>query len=84
MKHHRRLPQCYLNDMSDGARGRIIEIAATGATRHRVFSLGLVEGTTIIVREKNPLTKSIRVVIRGRSLELTEDLAQKILLEVNS
>lgn len=84
MKPHRRPPQCYLNNMNDGTQGRIIEIAATGDTRHRIFSLGLVEGSTVIFRDKNPLTKSIRVVIRGRSLELAEELAQEIVVEVNS
>ncbi|NLG86007.1 MAG: ferrous iron transport protein A [Firmicutes bacterium] len=84
MESRRKPPQCYLNNMNDGAQGRIIKIAATGATRHRIFSLGLVEGSTVIFRDKNPLTKSIRVVIRGRSLELAEELAQEIVVEVNS
>jgi len=41
-----------LNIMDGGTSGRIIDIMATGPTRHRILSLGLVEGTNIMSREE--------------------------------
>ncbi|MFY9189580.1 MAG: FeoA family protein [bacterium] len=73
-----------LNIMDGGTSGRIIDIMATGPTRHRILSLGLVEGTNIMVKGRNPLKKSVSIFVRDRNLELQEELAQnvRVLLDI--
>lgn len=73
---------CYLNIMAVGMRGRIVDITATGLQRHQILSLGLIEGNTIAVQGKNPLKKSIHIIVKGRGIELNEELAKQVLVKI--
>ena len=72
-----------LNASAGGMCGRIIKIMATGSMRHHILSLGLIEGTNITVKDKHPIKKSIQILVRGRNLQLTEELAQKVLVQID-
>lgn len=73
---------CELNVMDSGDNGKVVEVIAVGPMRHRIFSLGLVEGTAVVVKGRNPLRKSISVFVRNRNLELYEELAKNILVRL--
>ena len=84
MRSSKRPIVCCLNVIADGMQCRVIEITATGSMRHRILSLGLIEGTNMVVKGNNPLKKSVQIVVRDRSLELNEELAQKVLVKIGS
>ncbi|NMA55449.1 MAG: ferrous iron transport protein A [Firmicutes bacterium] len=84
MRRRRKTSVSALNTLADGARGTIVDIVATGPMRHQIFSLGLVEGTDITVRAKNPLNKSVSVLVKDRNLNLYKELAKKILIELEN
>ncbi len=52
--------------------------------RHKLLSLGLTRGTTLVLERKAPLGDPLQIRLRGFSLSLRKEEAQMICIELKS
>ena len=69
-----------LKSLSDGESGVVERIELTGATKRRVIEMGLTPGTRVGVLKRAPLGDPIEILLRGFSLTIRGDDAEKILV----
>ena len=72
----------YLNTFIVGEQGKVKKIEAEGKIKRRLFDMGVTPGTEIVLKKLAPLGDPIKVTIRGYELTLTNDEANKVLMEV--
>ena len=69
-----------LKSLSDGESGIVERIELTGATKRRLIEMGITPGTRVGVLKRAPLGYPIEILLRGFSLTIRGDDAEKILV----
>ena len=69
-----------LKSLSDGESGIVERIELTGATKRRLIEMGLTPGTRVGVLKRAPLGDPIEILLRGFSLTIRGEDAEKILV----
>ena len=69
-----------LKSLSDGESGIVERIELTGATKRRLIEMGITPGTRVGVLKRAPLGDPIEILLRGFSLTIRGDDAEKILV----
>ena len=69
-----------LKSLSDGESGVVERIELTGATKRRLIEMGITPGTRVGVLKRAPLGDTIEILLRGFSLTIRGDDAEKILV----
>ncbi|QEK13329.1 ferrous iron transport protein A [Crassaminicella thermophila] len=70
-----------LKDLRLKENGKIIKINGSGPVKRRLMDMGVVRGTEVYVEKKAPLGDPIEVKIKGYSLTLRKEDAEKIIIE---
>lgn len=60
----------------------VIEINVQGETKYRLLDMGIIPNTKIKLIKKAPLGDPIQIELRGYSLSIRKEIAQKIKVEV--
>ena len=69
-----------LKSLSDCESGVVERIELTGATKRRLIEMGITPGTRVGVLKRAPLGDPIEILLRGFSLTIRGDDAEKILV----
>ena len=69
-----------LKSLSDGESGIVKRIELTGATKRRLIEMGITPGTRVGVLKRAPLGDPIEILLRGFSLTIRGEDAEKILV----
>ena len=69
-----------LKSLSDGESGIVERIELTGATKRRLIEMGITPGTLVGVLKRAPLGDPIEILLRGFSLTIRGEDAEKILV----
>lgn len=69
-----------LKSLSDGESGIVERIELTGATKRRLIEMGITPGTRVGVLKRAPLGDPIEILLRGFSLTIRGEDAEKILV----
>ena len=69
-----------LKSLSDGESGVVERIELTGATKRRLIEMGITPGTRVGVLKRAPLGDPIEILLRGFSLTIRGEDAEKILV----
>ena len=69
-----------LKSLSDGESGVVERIELTGATKRRLIEMGITPGTRVGVLKRAPLGDPIEIMLRGFSLTIRGEDAEKILV----
>ena len=69
-----------LKSLSDGESGIVERIELTGATKRRLIEMGITPGTRVGVLKLAPLGDPIEILLRGFSLTIRGEDAEKILV----
>ena len=69
-----------LKPLSDGESGIVERIELTGATKRRLIEMGITPGTRVGVLKRAPLGDPIEILLRGFSLTIRGEDAEKILV----
>ena len=69
-----------LKSLSDGESGIVERIELTGATKRRLIEMGITPGTRVGVLKRAPLGDPIEILLRGFSLTIRGEYAEKILV----
>ena len=75
------LPHKTLKDLNPGDKGKVVKITGGGHLKHRLMEMGLVRGTVVTVKKLAPLGDPIEIELKGYSLSLRRQEADKILVE---
>ena len=67
-----------LKSLSDGESGIVERIELTGATKRRLIEMGITPGTRVGVLKRAPLGDPIEILLRGFSLTIRGEDAEKI------
>lgn len=67
-----------LDQLANGQAGVVHRVLLDGRTKRRLIEMGVTPGTTVRVIKRAPLGDPIEVVLRGYSLTLRRDDANKI------
>ena len=67
-----------MKDLANGSIGIVEHIELTGATKRRLIEMGITPGTRVRVRKRAPLGDPIEVLLRGYSLTIRGEDAQRI------
>ncbi|MCT4619432.1 MAG: ferrous iron transport protein A [Marinisporobacter sp.] len=70
-----------LKELQPKTGSKIIKIQGTGPAKRRLMDMGIVRGSDIYVEKKAPLGDPIEVKIKGYSLTLRKEDAEKIIVE---
>jgi len=70
-----------LDQLSPGARARIVKINDGGASTHRLFEMGFYDGGEVEVVRLAPLGDPMEVRVAGYLLSLRKDEAQSVEVE---
>ncbi len=70
-----------LADLRPAQCGIVADLASVGAVKRRFLDMGITRGVTITVERVAPFGDPIAVRLRGYSLSLRREEAQKILLK---
>ncbi|QXM06839.1 FeoA family protein [Crassaminicella indica] len=70
-----------LKELKPKTGGKIIKIMGTGALKRRLMDMGVIRGTEVYVEKKAPLGDPIEVKIKGYSLTLRKEDAERIIIE---
>ena len=70
-----------LANLKPGQSGVVRELTAEGAVKQRFLDMGITRGVSIIMERRAPFGDPLAVRLRGDSLSLRRDEAQKICLE---
>lgn len=72
----------HLNELSENTRARIVGFdQGDGNYRSKLFSMGLTQGSEILVRRLAPLGDPVEVEVRGNKASLRKKEAGVILVE---
>ena len=69
-----------LKSLSDGESGVVERIELSGATKRRLIEMGITPGTRVGVLKRAPLGDPIEILLRGFSLTIRGEDAEKILV----
>ena len=69
-----------LKSLPDGASGVVERVELAGATTRRLVEMGITPGVRVRVRKRAPLGDPIEILLRGFSLTLRGEDAEKILV----
>ena len=69
-----------LKSLSDGESGIVERIELTGATKRRLIEMGITPGTRVGVLKRAPLGDPIEILLRGFSLTIRGEDAEKSLV----
>ena len=69
-----------LKSLSDGESGVVERIELTGATKRRLIEMGITPGPRVGVLKRAPLGDPIEILLRGFSLTIRGEDAEKILV----
>ena len=67
-----------LKDFSPGESGTVLEIAASGALKRRIFDMGITPGTAITMRKVAPLGDPVEITVRGYQLSIRKAEAENV------
>ncbi|MGI6603505.1 MAG: FeoA family protein [bacterium] len=67
-----------LSQLNHGEAGQVLEVAVCGTLRRHLLNLGLVPGSTIKMVRRSPLGDPVAYRIRGATLALRKQEADKI------
>ena len=67
-----------LSQLNHGESGQVLEVAVCGTLRRHLLNLGLVPGSTIKMVRRSPLGDPVAYRIRGATLALRKQEADKI------
>lgn len=70
-----------LSALAVGEEGKVSFLLCTGAIRRRLLDIGLVPGTTVLCVGKSPLGDPKAYAIRGKTIAIRRDDANKIVIE---
>lgn len=70
-----------LKELGVGNRGRVLSIWGEKALRRRLLEMGITPNTVIIVKKTAPLGDPIELFLRGYSLSIRLEDAEKIIVE---
>jgi ferrous iron transport protein A len=70
-----------LKELQPKMGGKVIKIQGIGAVKRRLMDMGIVRGADIYVEKKAPLGDPIEVKVKGYSLTLRKEDAEKIIVE---
>ena len=71
-----------LDMLEKGQICRVIEVRLEDKIKYRLLDMGIVTNTKIELTRKAPLGDPIQIYVRGYSLSIRKELAQKIIVEV--
>lgn len=71
-----------LSELKVGEKGIIKKLNLNGLTRRRLFDLGFIPGTEILVVLQSPLRDPIAYEVRGTKIALRKEESEKIEVEV--
>jgi ferrous iron transport protein A len=71
-----------LTEVAVGEKIKITQILLEGVLRRRVFDLGFIPGTNVVVLQKSPLGDPTAFCVRNTTIALRKEEAQKILGEL--
>lgn len=71
-----------LTELVPGQRGKIVEIRGEGGIRNRLEDMGVNPGNIVEVEDLTPLGDSMDIKVKGYHLNLREDEAAKITVEI--
>ncbi|WP_169728867.1 FeoA family protein [Desulfatirhabdium butyrativorans] len=67
--------------LREGQSAVVLRIGGSGAFRRRIFEMGIVKGTVIVVEKYAPLRDPIEIVVKGYHLSLRVEEAANIVVE---
>jgi len=70
-----------LNEIGEGQLGRVVELDATGAVRHRLLDLGIVPGTVVQRLMSSPSGDPVCYRVRGAMIALRKSDCEGICVE---
>ena len=73
-----------LKDIEVGHTGRVIAVGGEGSLRSRLLDMGITPGTNITVKKVAPMGDPIELLLRGYSLTIRLEDAEKITVEEDS
>lgn len=71
-----------LEKIKTGQTCKILEIELEGEIKYRLLDMGITPNTKIKLTKKAPLGDPIQIEVRGYSLSIRKEIAQKIKVEV--
>ncbi len=71
-----------LDKLKTGQMCNVLEIEVLGETKYRLLDMGIIPNTKIKLTKKAPLGDPIQIEVRGYSLSIRKEIAQKIKVEV--
>lgn len=70
-----------LNDLKPGQTGIIKKLKVQGEIRHRIIDMGIIPGTTVMMKKSSPFGDPIEIKIRGYKLSIRKSEALNIIIE---
>ena len=77
-------PVLGLSDLSVGQTGIVQSLAAEGELKRRLMDMGITRGTAILLYKRAPMGDPLELHLRGYSLSLRKQDAEKIRVQVDS
>lgn len=71
-----------LDKLKTGQMCNVLDIEVLGETKYRLLDMGIIPNTKIKLTKKAPLGDPIQIEVRGYSLSIRKEIAQKIKVEV--
>lgn len=71
-----------LDTFKIGEKGVIIKVNGEGATRRRLFDMGVTPGANVKLVKKAPLGDPLEITIRNYELTLRKNEAKQVILKV--
>ena len=70
-----------LKDVKVGETVKVVKVSGGGPIRRRIMDMGIIRGTSVLVRKVAPLGDPIEVTVRGYELSLRRDDVEIIEVE---
>ena len=70
-----------LNDLKPGQKGKVTKLLGLGYLRRRIIDMGIIPGTTILMKRVAPFGDPIQINVRGYELSIRKSEAQEILID---
>lgn len=67
-----------LNELKPGQIGKVIKLNGTGKIRCRIVDMGIIPGTTILIKRFAPFGDPIQINLRGYELSIRKNEAKNI------
>jgi ferrous iron transport protein A len=75
--------EALLSDFEIGTEGTVKTVLGEGKVRRRLFDMGIVPNTDIVMHKKAPLGDPIQITIRGYELSLRKAEAAFVICKIN-